>query len=65
MTPEDLAIEVNERQSLTRADIETVLKYHNDPDSADIYIQQFLDLLNFLTSDDRIKVLADLSSYVV
>lgn len=64
MTPEELAIEVNERGSLNRSDIVAVLEYHNDPDSAEVYIQQFLELISFLSSDDRIKVLADLPSYV-
>lgn len=62
MTPEEIAQKVNDGEKLSRADVEAILAYYNDPDNAYVNMQTFLELTN-MTNEQKLTILQDLESY--
>jgi hypothetical protein len=64
MTPEEIQQQVNEQGRLTRADVQAILEFYDNPANAYVNMQSFLEGVTALSHDQKIMVLNDIESYV-
>lgn len=65
MTPEEIQGNANQLGQLTRRDIQSVLSFYADADSAYTNLQAFLEGVTCMSADEKLMVLGDLDSYVI